>query len=111
MKSKNASERDGAPLTDKLASSIARHLNQDHVEDLLACAKATASLDWAEQARITNLDGAGITLEVSNSSNAQCLRLDFPTTAKGVLSFKRLLGATIAESRAKLGWSAAVDDH
>ncbi len=103
MNSKNTSERDGAPLTDKLLASIARHLNQDHLEDLLACAKATA--DWAEQARITNLDAAGITLEVSNSSNAQCLRLNFPTTAKGVLSFKRLLGAMIASSRAQLGWA------
>jgi len=111
MNSKNARKRDGAPLTDKLASSIARHLNQDHVEDLLACAKATASLDWADRARITKLDAAGITLEVSNSSNAQSLRLDFPTTARGVLSFKRLLGETIASSRAKLGWAAAVDDH
>lgn len=105
-------ERDGAPLTDKLLAAIARHLNQDHLEDMLACAKASASLDWAEQARVDALDAAGITLEVSDGGDTvQSLRLDFPTPAQGVLSLRRILGALISESRSELGWTATVDDH
>ena len=104
-------ERDGAPLTDKLLAAVTRHLNHDHFEDLLACAKATASWDWAEQARVVGLDAAGMDLEVRNSNHVQCLRLDFPKPAKGVLSLRRALGIIMTESRAKLGWAAATDDH
>lgn len=109
MSTEHSSQSDGAPLTDKLLNAIANHLNQDHLEDLLACAKA-ANLDWVEQARIINLDAAGVDLEARGSGHVQSLRLDFPTPAKGVLAFKRTLGAMITESRAKLGWAAAVDD-
>lgn len=91
---------DGAPLTDKLLGAIANHLNHDHCNDLLSCARA-AKLDWAEQARVTHLDAAGITLEVSGNGNTQPLRLDFSTPANGVLAFKRSLGALIAQNRAQ----------
>lgn len=109
MSSQRSNQGDGAPLTDKLLAAIANHLNQDHREDLLACAWA-ANLDWAEQARVLSLDGAGITLEVSGEGNMQPLRLDFPAPAYGVLAFKRTLGALIAENRDRLGW-AANDDY
>jgi hypothetical protein len=111
MSNDDVRKRDGAPLTGKLLNSIAQHLNQEHQEDLLACAKALASLDWAEQARVTHVDASSITLEARNSSHTESVRLDFPTTAKGVLAFKRILGEKIAESRSKLGWNASVDDH
>ena len=104
MSSETAQERDGAPLTDKLLAGITQHLNQDHPEDLLACAKATAGFDWVEQVKITQLEATGITLEVSNSSKVQPLRLDFPTPAKGMLSLKRVVDVMVMESRTKLGW-------
>jgi len=104
-----SSARNGAPLTDKLLDAIATHLNQDHREDMLACAQA-AGLHWADQARVIRLDAAGITLEVCNGDRVESLRLDFPAPAQGVLAFKRTLGALIIESRAKLGWPAVVDD-
>jgi hypothetical protein len=110
MGTQPSTQGDGAPLTDKLLTAIANHLNHDHGEDLLACARVT-NLDWAEQARVINLDGAGITLEVSGNGNTQSLRLDFPTPANGVLAFKRTLGTIIAQNRAQLGWSDVVDDH
>lgn len=100
MSTQHSNQSDGAPLTDKLLSAIARHLNQDHQEDLLACARA-ANLDWAEQAKIVALDDKGINLEASGNGNLQPLRLDFPVPAKGVLAFKRALGALIAESRSQ----------
>ena len=109
MNPKNPHDHDGALLNDKLLASIIQHLNQDHFEDLLACAKASEPLEWAEQAKVTHLDTSGITIEVSNNLNAQSVRLEFPTTARGVLSLRRLLGAMIAESRAKLGWPVAID--
>lgn len=108
MSTERSSQSDGALLTDRLLDAIARHLNNDHHEDLLACAIA-ANLDWAEQVRIVSLDAAGINLEVNGSGNMQTLRLDFPTPAKGVLAFKRTLGAMIAKNRAQLGWAPAVD--
>jgi hypothetical protein len=103
-------ESDGAPLTEKLFSAITNHLNQDHQEDLLACAQAGAAIEWAEHARAIGLDATGIDLEVSNNQQVQPLRLDFPAPAKGVLSLRRTLGTMIRESRAKLGWAEAVDD-
>ncbi|NEQ81644.1 MAG: DUF2470 domain-containing protein [Moorea sp. SIO2I5] len=103
MNPKNKHNQDGAPLKEKLLASITQHLNQDHVEDLLACAKANTSVDWADRAKVTHLDASGITIEASNNSDAQSVHLEFPTTARGVLSLKRLLGAIFAESRTKLG--------
>ncbi len=114
MNSETMRKRDGAPLTDKLLTAIARHLNQDHLEDLLACAKTSAPKEWAEdlieQASIAKLDPAGMELEITGSSQRQSLRIDFPEPAKGVLSLKRCLGTLITESRAQLGWVAATDD-
>lgn len=101
MGTQHSNRGDGAPLTDKLLGAIANHLNHDHCDDLLACARA-AHLDWAEQARVTHLDAAGITLEVSGNGNTQSLRLDFSTPANGVLAFKRSLGALIAQNGAQL---------
>lgn len=109
MNVRYSSERDGAPLTDKLLANIAKHLNQDHLDDLLACAQA-ADLNWVEQARVVKLDAAGIDLEISGGGKAQPLRLDFPMPAKGVLSLRRSLGAMITESRVQLGWAAAVEN-
>lgn len=103
-------QRDGAPLSDKLLAAIARHLNQDHQEDLLACARASAPVDWAMQARLIHLDAAGMTIEISDCNNSQSLKINFPERAKGVLSLRRLLGAMIAESRSQLGWPAARED-
>jgi hypothetical protein len=104
-----SASKDGAPLTDKLLAAISNHLNQDHLDDLLACAKA-AHLDWAEQARVLSLDAAGVNLQVVGKGDVQQLRINFPAPAKGVLAFKRMLGALITESRAQLGWAAAVND-
>ncbi|UJB72234.1 DUF2470 domain-containing protein (plasmid) [Acaryochloris sp. 'Moss Beach'] len=100
MSTKHSSKGDGAPLTDKLLAAIANHLNQDHCEDLLACAKA--QVDWAEQARVLSLDAAGIQLEVSGNGQTQPLRIDFPETANGVLTFKKILGTVIVKSRSQL---------
>jgi hypothetical protein len=101
----------GAPLTDKLLVSIAKHLNKDHLEDMLACARGIAGLDWVEQARVVSLDVAGVDLEVIGADKVQPLRLDFPVPANGVLAFKRMMGEMITEGRAKLGWVVAVDDR
>lgn len=110
MNSQSTRQRDGAPLTDKLLTAVVRHLNQDHLEDILACAKAAVPMDWAEQASITQLEATGMELEVTSSSQVQSLRIDFPEPAKGVLSLRRLLGEMITQSRTQLGWSAAIDD-
>ena len=111
---KSDRQRDGAPLTDKLLLAITRHLNQDHLEDILACAKTVPptdrAMDWAEQASITQLDATGMTLEVTGHDQTQSLRIDFLEPARGVLSLRRLLAELITESRAQLGWSAAIDD-
>ncbi|MEM9818986.1 MAG: hypothetical protein AAF827_21665, partial [Cyanobacteria bacterium P01_D01_bin.6] len=56
-----------------------------------------------------SLDPAGITLEVEGNDQVQTLRIDFPEPAKGILAFKRILGAIITESRAQLGWPTADD--
>ena len=104
-------EGDGAPLTDKLRVAIAKHLNQDHLEDMLACVKGIAGLDWAEQAQVVGLDAAGIDLAVSGGGNAQTVRIDFPSPANGVLAFQRIVGALIAEGRTELGWEVAADDN
>lgn len=104
MGNQHSNKGDGAPLTDKLLVAIATHLNQDHREDLLACAKAT-HLDWAAQAKVLRLDAAGIQLEVSGDGRTQPLRIDFSEPANGVLAFKRILGEVIATSRAQLGWA------
>ena len=42
MSSESAQPRHGAPLTDKLLAGVTQHLNQDHHEDLLACALSGA---------------------------------------------------------------------
>jgi hypothetical protein len=102
---------DGAPLTDKLLVSIAKHLNKDHLEDMLACAKGIAGLDWVEQARVVSLDVDGVELEVIGAGKVQPLRLDFPVPASGVLAFKHMVGEMIAQGRAKLGWVVAADDR
>ncbi|NEQ98511.1 MAG: DUF2470 domain-containing protein [Cyanothece sp. SIO2G6] len=111
MNHQTTGDRDGAPLKEKLLASITRHLNQDHMEDLLACAQANASVDWAEQAKVIHLDAAGITIEVSNHQNIQSVHLEFPAPAKGVLSLKRLTTTMVTESRAKLGWPKAANEH
>ena len=108
---KHSPDSDGAPLNDKLLLSITNHLNKDHLEDMLACAKGVGGLDWVEQAKVTSLDAAGINLEVSGANKIQPLRLDFPQPAGGVLASKRMLGAMIAQGRSKLGWEKAVDEH
>lgn len=102
--------KNGAPLTDKLLAAIANHLNQEHREDLLACARA-ANLDWAEQARVLSLDAAGVNLEVVGKEELQPLRIDFPETANGVLALKRTLGALITESYIQLGWKMPAENH
>jgi putative heme iron utilization protein len=101
-----SSNKEGAPLNDKLLAKIAAHLNEDHLDDMLACAKAMGNLDWAEQATVVGLDGAGINLEVSSSDKKQSLRLEFSTHARGVLTLSQRLKEMIAESRAQLGWDA-----
>ncbi len=111
MNSEPTRQRDGAPLSDKLLAAIARHLNQDHLKDILACARATAAIDWAEQASLIHLDAAGMNIEVRGYNNVQSLRIDFPEPAKGVLSLRRLLSDMITESRAQLGWPIARDDE
>jgi hypothetical protein len=101
MDNQPSNRGDGAPLTDKLLEAIANHLNQDHSNDLLACAKSS-HLEWAEEARVAYLDAAGITLEVYGKGNRQSLRLDFSIPVKEVLAFKQSLGTLIAEKRALL---------
>lgn len=110
MSTEHSRQRDGAPLTDKLLEAIANHLNQDHSEDLLACAQAS-NLEWAMQARVIHLDAAGITLEASGDDKVQFVRIDFPQPAQGVLSFKRILGALIDKSRTQLGWAATNEEN
>ena len=100
-------EGEGAPLTDKLLTAITQHLNQDHLEDMLACAQAAAGLDWAEQAKVMSLDAAGINLSVRGECKEQSIRIEFPVAAKGVLGVRRILGSMIAESRTKLDWPVA----
>lgn len=95
---------DGVPLTEKRRIAIANHLNQDHLEDMLACVKAQEGADWVEQVRVISLDTAGINLEVSDSERIDPLRLEFPVPVMGVLAFKRTLSTMITKSRAKLGW-------
>lgn len=97
-------EKDGAPLTDKLLGAIVRHLNQDHLEDILACAKAHAGGDWIEEAIVVSLDATHLNLEVRGEGKVESLCIDFPTPATGVLALRRILGGVIAESRGKLGW-------
>ncbi|PSN13053.1 hypothetical protein C7271_22940 [filamentous cyanobacterium CCP5] len=97
--------QDGAPLTEKLLTAIAHHLNQDHREDLLACARAN-DLNWASEVRVVSLDAAGIVLEAIDGNTVQPLRLNFPTPVNGVLALKRILEARIAESRAQLDQAA-----
>ena len=94
-----------------MLKTITRHLNKEHLEDLLACTKATEGFDWAEQATVTQLDGTGITLDVRNGAHQQSLRLDFPATAATMMSLRELMVDLISQSRAKLGWQATVDDH
>ena len=106
----HAPEGDGAPLTDKLLAAIAKHLNTDHLEDMLACAKGAAGLAWAQQAQVVGLDAAGIDLAVCGTGNAQTVRIDFPIRANGVLAFRRIVEAMIAECRAELGWEVNADD-
>ncbi len=110
MGSQHSNKGDGAPLTDKLLAAIANHLNQDHCEDLLACAKA-ANADWAEQAKVLSLGASGINLEVSGDGQTQPLRIDFSEPANGVLDLKRILGGVIAESRAHLGWATVEESQ
>lgn len=110
MSSESTQEQKGAPLNDKLLASITQHLNQDHLEDLLACAKATEGFNWVEQVKVTQLEATGVTLDVNDSTQEQSLQLDFPTTAEGVMSLQRIMVAMFMESRAKLGWDAAVDN-
>ncbi|NJN61047.1 MAG: DUF2470 domain-containing protein [Coleofasciculaceae cyanobacterium RL_1_1] len=100
-------QRDGAPLNDKLLSALAAHLNDDHRDDLLACAKALKGCHWADCAEIKRLEATGVDLEVSNESRVEFIRLDFPETAQGVLALKSILGGLIRDSRAQLGWSPA----
>ncbi|MEM9805964.1 MAG: DUF2470 domain-containing protein [Cyanobacteria bacterium P01_D01_bin.56] len=95
---------DGAPLTEKRLIAIANHINQDHLDDMLACVKVQAGTEWVEQVRVISLDTAGINLEVSSVDRVQPFRLDFPAPAQGVLVFKQTVGTMIAESRTKLGW-------
>jgi putative heme iron utilization protein len=104
------SNSDGAPLTDKLRVSMTQHLNKDHLEDMLACAKGMAGLDWAEKVRVISLDADGINLEVSGAGKIEPLRLDFPNPVNGVLAFRHTVGEMIAESRAKLGWATSTDN-
>ncbi|MGR3279176.1 DUF2470 domain-containing protein [Acaryochloris marina NIES-2412] len=96
MNNKRLSKGNGAPLTDKLLTAITQHLNKDHSEDLLACAKA--SLDWAEHVRVLTLDASAIELEVSGDGQTQPLRIDFPEKADGVLNLKKILGEIITKS-------------
>ncbi len=110
MTSKTTGQRDGAPLSDKLLTAISRHLIQDHLEDLLACARVAAPVDWAVQASLIHLDADGMTIEVSGNDKRQSLRIDFPERAKGVLSLRQRLSDMITESRSQLGWPAAEDD-
>jgi hypothetical protein len=110
MKVESTRKRDGAPLTDKLLSAVARHLNDDHLEDLLACAKASGGCDWAEQAKVLNLEATGIELEVARDRRVEAIRLDFPETARGVLSLRDTLATLIGDSRRQLGWAEAVDE-
>ncbi|MEM9539004.1 MAG: DUF2470 domain-containing protein [Cyanobacteria bacterium P01_E01_bin.42] len=95
-------ERDGAPLTARLQGAIAKHLNDDHLEEMLICAKANADVDWAEEVKVLGVDALGVDLEVKGGDRLQSLRLTFPESAKGVLGLRRTLEKTIAESRDKI---------
>ncbi|ERN43020.1 protein of unknown function (DUF2470) [Rubidibacter lacunae KORDI 51-2] len=110
MATQRSNKGNGAPLTDKLLTAIANHLNQEHRDDLLAFAQA-ANLDWAEQAQVLTLDTAGVNLEVVGKGEVQHLRIDFPEPANGVLAFKRSFGVLIAKSRAQLGLPTLEDSH
>ncbi|MGD1896678.1 MAG: DUF2470 domain-containing protein [Phormidesmis sp.] len=104
------SKREGAPLTDKLLTAISRHLNQDHQEDLLACAKTAADVNWAKQASLTQLKSTGMTINVRGANQVQSVQIDFIESPKGVLALRRLLAKMIHESRAQLGWPSSIDD-
>ncbi|AFZ42416.1 hypothetical protein PCC7418_0177 [Halothece sp. PCC 7418] len=99
----------GAPLNEKLLAKISAHLNEDHLDDLLACARVMGGLTWAEQATVVSLDTTGINLDVSGCEKRQSLRLEFPTHVEGVLSLRRTLENMITESRAQLSWQAKQD--
>lgn len=94
----------GALLNEKLLAKIVAHLNEDHLEDMLACAKVKGGLDWAAQATVVSLDATGINLDVCGFEKRQSLRLEFPNHVEGVLSLRRTLENMITESRAQLAW-------
>jgi hypothetical protein len=97
--SNSKSSSQGAPLREKLLANIAAHLNDDHRDDLLACAKVKGKLDWAEEVTVTSLDGTGIHLDVRGGGKRQSLRLEFPSEVHGVLGLRSALETMINESR------------
>ena len=85
------------------------HLNDDHRNGLVVCAKALNDCHWANYAKIKRLDATGVDLEVSNESRVEAVRVNFPETACGVLAFKSILGGLIRDSRAQIGWETAIE--
>ncbi|NEO25691.1 MAG: DUF2470 domain-containing protein [Kamptonema sp. SIO4C4] len=107
---KQSSPGEGAPLNEKLLAKIVAHLNQDHREDMLACARVMGNLDWAERVTVMSLDASGIHLDVSGYGKQQSLPLAFPSPVGGVLSLRRTLERMITESRTQLGWGVGNDE-
>ena len=56
---------------------IVEHMNEEHADDLLLFAQVYAGEAGATDARMTDIDAEGITLEATTGEGTETLRIDF----------------------------------
>jgi heme iron utilization protein len=92
-----------ADLPTELVASAIEHMNTDHGDAVLACARGLAGLDWATAAELVAIDGAGIDLAATDGQRRAAARVDFPAPLEAPGELHLALVALVRAARAAGG--------
>ena len=82
--------------------SIVEHMNADHADALVACARALGGRGPDVEARMTGIDRRGIDLDCRDAAGHARVRLDFPEPLADARDARRALVAMTRAARAAL---------
>jgi putative heme iron utilization protein len=75
----------------KVVLGIIKHVNEDHYEEMLTCARAFGA-PWATAATLEHFDRAGMVIRALKDEHSKVIRLEF---AKAVEKNKDIQGAML----------------
>ena len=84
------------------SADIVAHMNNDHSEAVLLCAKTFGGLPQATAAIMTGIDGTGMDLEVTCGSESTRVRIAFDQPLRSAGDARRVLIDMVVTARKRL---------